>query len=263
MALQNYHTVVVPNMEQAFNNLGAKYSGDPDIAALFTGVREMNNLITTFYTEGTQLHANHAQAVQEKQEIDENLLQSVAELSVQTEKARGLSKKTVKDVNKFLEACTTVVIDSEHENNARDFMTHQISLKMNKEKLLAKILKREADIERAKHAVKVASAKLPTLVMENAVLRKIQKQMERKQAKEATRQIEEAKRKRQVEALKQKSRVERLQHEIASAAMLNSTSLLDYEDDFDAEPAAPPRLADLLDVEAAEANPDSDSDSDF
>ena len=80
--MQNYTSVIVPKMEEAFVNLGSKFEGDPDVAIIFAGVSQMNHLLQFLYQEGTQLQANHVQAIQVKQELDSALLEAVAELSV-------------------------------------------------------------------------------------------------------------------------------------------------------------------------------------
>jgi hypothetical protein len=250
--MQKYNSVIIPKMEKAFENIGAKFMGDPDVAIIYAGVSEMHNLLTTFYAEGTQLKADHVEAVQEKQELDEKLLLSVAELSVQTEKVKGLSKKAIQDVNTYLKSCTTIIVDEETERKASDFMTLQVSLRMNSEAVNTKILKRESEIEREKHKVKLASAKLPTLVMENAVLHKLKRLRARKELNEVKRLCEEAKRKRQMEALKQASRVAKLKQAVESSA--HSTSLLDCDDDDEA-----PHLAGLFDDEAVEDNDEAGS----
>ena len=251
--MQNYSTVIVPKMEEAFKNLGAKYEADPDLAIIFKGVSKMDDFIQILYREGTQLQADHVEAIQGKQELDSALLQTVAALSVQTEKVRGLSKNAVQDVNKFLKACTTITVDEETERKANEFLVR------NKDRSIVdietKIRKHESDIQREQFAIKKASSKLPTLVMENAALHKLKKMRERKEIADAKRLSDAAKCKAKIEALKQEERVAKLKQSVESNA---SVSLLDYEDDYEA-----PRLADFLDDEAEEAKfDDSDYEAD-
>ena len=251
--MQNYTTVVVPKMEEALRHLGSKFEGDPDVAIVYAGIGEMNNFIQILYREGTQLQADHVEAIQGKQELDNALILSVAELSVQTEKVRGLSKNAIQDVNKFLKACTTITVDEETERKANEFLVR------NKDRSIVdietKIRKHESDIQREQFAIKKASSKLPTLVMENGALRKLKKMRERKEVSDAKRLSEAAKCKAKIEALKQEERVAKLKQSVESNA---SVSLLDYEDDYEA-----PRLADFVDDEAEEAKfDDSDYEAD-
>ncbi len=246
VGMQNYTDVIVPKIEEAFRNLGAKFAGDPDIAIAYAGIGEMHNIIQFLYREGTQLQADHAQAIQAKQELDESLLLSVADLSVQTEKVRGLSKKTIIDVNTFLKTCTTIIVDKETERHANEFLVR------NKDKsaieIETKIRKRESDIQREQFSIKRASSKLPKLVMENAALRKLKKMREKKEVSDAKRLSDAAKSKAKIEAIKQGERVAKLKQAAESRA---SISLLDYEDDYEA--------VHFVDDEAVEAEPDSDA----
>ncbi len=253
--MQNYTNVIVPKMEEAFKNLGAKFAGDPDIGILYAGVSEINSLLQLLYREGTQLHADHAQAIQAKQELDESLLQSVAELSLQTEKVRGLSKHAIQDVNKFLKTCTTVIIDAEQEKAANAFMTLQVGLKMSAEALNTKILKQELEIEKEKHRVRSASTELPKMVMKVAVLQKMKRMRDKQATIEARRLSDKADRARKMEALKHEERLAKLQQTVESSTRF---SLLDYEDDYEA-----PRVANFVDDEAVEAKRSKFNDYDY
>jgi hypothetical protein len=251
--MQNYTTVVVPKMEEAFKNLGAKYESDPDVAIIFSGVSQMNGLLQRFFQEGTQLQADHAQAIQGKQELDSALLEAVAELSVQTAKVKGLSKKAIQDVNTYLKTCTTIVVDEENERKANEFLVRNRDKSATE--IETKIRRHESDIQREQFAIKKASSKLPTLVLENAALHKLKKMRERKDVSDAKRLSEAAKCKAKIEALKQEERVAKLKQSVESNARV---SLLDYEDDYEA-----PRLADFVDDEAEEAKfDDSDYEAD-
>ena len=252
--MQNYTDVIVPKIEEAFRNLGAKFAGDPDVAIAYAGIGEMHNLLQFLYREGTQLHADHVQAIQVKQELDESLLQSVAELSVQTEKVRKLSKKEIKNVDQYLSVCTTIIVDTDTETAANIFMTNH--LKANTEKLNGMISRHGLLIEREKFAIKKASVKLPKLVLELAALNKLVRMRNRKEKAEVKKLSDKADRTRKMEALKHEERRAKLQQAVDPYAHL---SLVDYE-----APHEAPRVAEFVDDEAVEAKSNdyySDSDS--
>jgi hypothetical protein len=248
--MQNYTDVIVPKIEEAFRNLGAKFAGDPDVAIAYAGIGEMHNVIQFLYREGTQLHADHVQAIQVKQELDENLLQSVAELSVQTEKVRGLSKKAIKDVNTFIKDCTTVVMDDETTKTVYNEFFAKNSGRSAKD-IKTSIKRHESDIEKEKAAIADASTKLPELVIENFALHQILKLKKKNAASKAKLASEAASRNAQIESLKRANRVAKLKQVVESSAY---SAALQYEDDYEA-----PSVADFVDDEAVEAK-SNDSD---
>jgi hypothetical protein len=247
--MQTYTDVIVPKLEEAFRNLGAKFAGDPDIAIAYAGIGEMHNIIQFLYREGTQLQADHVQAIQVKQELDESLLQSVAELSVQTEKVRGLSKKAIKDVNTFIKDCTTVVMDDETTKTIYNEFFAKNSGRSAKD-IKASIRRHESDIEKEKAAIADASTKLPGLVIENFALHQILKLKKKNAASKAKLASEEASRNAQIESLKKANRVAKLKQAVESSA---HSAALQYEDDYEAP------VVNFVDDEAVEAEPDSDA----
>ncbi len=108
-----------------------------------------------------------------KQEAEQQLLASVAQLSVATAEAERLTKTDVKNATSFLNKLTTLTIGEKEEQEANNlFYTNKT---LSKERLMNKITTADSKISRARREVERYSAVLPSLVLEKWALEKLVK----------------------------------------------------------------------------------------
>ena len=196
-----YYFDITNSITNSINNLVASH---PDITAELRVLWEHNEQFKGFFNRIVLAERAKVEAiVAEKLRLDTELMASVQALSVSEGVVKTLSKTAILDVKAYIKQITTIDVDDVNERKATDLMTTFRSQNLNTERIERALQKRESDISAAQHQIKLASAKLPALVLEKWVLLKIKKQRVKKELQAENEKAAKAKRLRQMAALKQ------------------------------------------------------------